>query len=96
VALVVLVKLWATHDVRFWRGQWKAVLISTCAFILWVITMGHYMAIIGDWGWLKDSRYSVVLAGVFTFVLPYLYKGDPPPAPKPAAEKPKPPEDGGQ
>lgn len=85
VVLVVFVKLWATHQDRWWRGQWKAVFISTFAFILWVVTMGHYMAIIGDWGWLKDPRYTAVLAGVFTFVLPYIYSGDPPPAPRPAA-----------
>lgn len=87
VVLVVIVKLWATHRDVWWRGQWKAVTISTIAFILWVVTMGHYMAIIGDFNWLKDPRYSAVLAGVFTFVLPYIYKGDPPPAPKPGQDE---------
>lgn len=80
VALVIAVKLWATHDGPWWRGQWPAVVISTLAFILWVITMGHYMAIIGDWTWLKDARVATVLAGVFTFVLAVFYKGDPPAA----------------
>lgn len=81
VALAVLVKIWETHRGKWWQGQWGAVGISTFAFLLWVISMGHYMAIIGDWNWLKDARVAPLLVGVFTFVLALLVKGDPPPKP---------------
>jgi hypothetical protein len=87
VGLVVFVRVWATHRDKWWRAQWKPVAIATIAFILWVITMGHYMAYLSDWVLLKDPRVSGILAAVFTFLAPYIYKGDPPPKPPPAANK---------
>jgi hypothetical protein len=84
VGLVVFVRIWATHGSPWWRAQWGAVAIATIAFILWVITMGHFMAYLSDWALLKDPRVSGILAAVFTFLAPYFYHGDPPPAPKPA------------
>jgi hypothetical protein len=84
VGLVVLVRVWATHGATWRNVQWKAVAIATVAFILWVITMGHYMAYLSDWTLLRDPRISGILAAVFTFVVPHFYSGDPPPAPVPA------------
>jgi hypothetical protein len=82
VGLAIVVKTWETHQGEWWRGQWKAVAISTVAFMLWVISMGHYMAIIGDWAWLKDPRFATLLVGVFTFVITIFVKGDPPAKPQ--------------
>lgn len=82
VALAILVKTWETHRGQWWRGQPGPVAISTCAFLLWVISMGHYMAIIGDWNWLKDPRVAPVLVGLFTFVVTVFVKGDPPSKPQ--------------
>jgi hypothetical protein len=86
VALVVLVRLWATHRGPWWKGQFGAVSIATVAFILWVITMGHYVAYLSDLTIIQDRRIPAVFAAVFTFIGPYFYKGDPPPAPKPSAK----------
>lgn len=94
VVLAIAVKAWATHKDRWWKAQWGAVAISTCAFFLWVITMGHYMAVVGDWPLLKDTRLSLLATGLFTFLIPYFYKGDLPQRPPrheddPLQEKPK-------
>ena len=81
VGLVLFVRAWATHGSSWWRAPWGAVAISTVAFILWVLTMGHHMAMLGDLAILKDPRVSGILAAVFTFVIPYFYPGAPPPKP---------------
>ncbi len=84
VVLVVFVRAWATRGASWRDPQWLAVAISTAAFILWVVTMGHYMAYLGDWSLMRDPRVSGILAALFTFVVPYFYRGDPPPKPSAA------------
>lgn len=89
VALVLFVRVWATRGSPKWSSaQWLPVTVATLAFVLWVVTMGHYIAFLSDLAVLKDARVSAVLAAVFTFVVPYFYKGDPPPAPKPSVGTP--------
>jgi hypothetical protein len=82
VALVVFVRIWATKKDKWWEAQWPAVAVSTAAFILWVVSMGHYMAYLSDWTPLRDPRTSGICAAIFTFVAPYFYAGDPPPKPE--------------
>jgi hypothetical protein len=82
VALVIFVRTWATRGDSWRDAQWKAVAISTIAFLLWVLTMGHHIAYLSSW---VDQRIAGILAAVFTFVIPYCYQGDPPPRPSPAA-----------
>ena len=86
VLLVIFVRCWATKGSKGWRPQWGAVAISTGAFILWVTTMGHYMAYLSDWRLLQDPRVAAIAAAVFTFLAPYLYPGDPPPKPGPSPQ----------
>lgn len=89
IALVIFVRWWATRGEKWWQPQWGAIAISTIAFLLWTITMGHYVAYLSEWAFFKDPRVSGALAAVFTFLAPYLYKGDPPPAPQPQPAPPK-------
>jgi hypothetical protein len=79
VALVVFVRAWATQNTSWRDAQWKAVAISTVAFMFWVLTMGHHMAYLSNW---LNLRVAGILAAVFTFVVPYFYQGDPPPRPE--------------
>lgn len=83
--LVIIVKAAGTRDQRGWRSvQPVPVLFATVAFMLWVLTLGHYVAIISDWSMVQNSRAIGFIAALFTFGVPYFYRGDPPPKP-PAA-----------
>lgn len=81
VVLVVLVKALATRrTASIFSAQRGAVAISSIAFVFWVLTMDHYISFVSAFA---DRRVSALGAALFTFVVPYFYKGDPPPRPEP-------------
>lgn len=81
--LVVIVKGAGTSKhFKLSTVQWGAVATSVFAFIFWVMTMGHYIAFLSDLPFLRDSRVHAVGAVLFTFVIPYFVKGDPPERPR--------------
>lgn len=90
LGLVLFVRWWGTRGEKWWKPQWGAIAIAMAAFLLWTITMGHYVAYLSEWAFIKDARVVGVIAGLFTFVVPYYYKPDAPPAPLPAPPAPPP------
>ena len=85
VGLVIVVKALGTRGKTGWSSvQLIPVAFATIAFVLWVLTMGHYMAILSDWSIVQNSRALGFIAALFTFGVPYFYKGSPPDRPEPA------------
>lgn len=73
--LVVLVRTFGTKQ----EGkpiQWLAVLVAIVSFILWIYGMGQKIVFLDEiLFWLSENNSSVAI-GVWTFVVPYFYKGD--------------------
>lgn len=88
-ALAIVVRIRGTHAAGTrWSGQAAPIVIAVIAFLLWVLAMGHDIAVISSL--LPGDRRIPALAGaVFTFVVPYFYQGERPPAGRPAAAAPE-------
>lgn len=73
VGLVVLARAYATADPAKGLGpQWVAVIVATVSFVLWVYSMGGAFEAYGlFYPWLGSLAILV-----WTFVVPYFYKGD--------------------
>lgn len=77
--LVILVRAVATKSGRAEAGirsvQLLAVTAATVSFVLWVLASGNPIG----WGrnWFAWLSYPSAVAGVWTFLIPYFYKGDP-------------------
>ena len=78
VFLVILVRSIATKSggaMLSLRGvQILAVFVATISFIVWVLATGNPIGWGKNWfGWIT---YPAAVAGVWTFLIPYIYKGD--------------------
>lgn len=51
--------------------QWGGTVLAVIAFVLWVLAMGHR-----PFGWELDGRITSTLVVVFSFIVPYIYKGE--------------------
>jgi hypothetical protein len=74
LALVVIVRCFATKTDTFRSAQIWAVLVAAISFALWVYATGGQLD-----GWtLPTSMPGLIsiLTAVWTFLVPYLYKGD--------------------
>jgi hypothetical protein len=73
LALVIFVRTVGTHKAGK-SIQLGSVLIATISFVLWIYATGGYLL-----SWKLPSNYPGVISiaiGVWTFVIPYWYKGD--------------------
>ena len=72
LVLVILVRAIATKSNQSIQGL--AVLVAAISFILWVSAGGNQIGWGADWfSWLT---YPEAVVGVWTFLVPYIYKGD--------------------
>ena len=73
VLLVIGSRIWGTSVEG--RGvqdvQWKGVAVSAVSFVIWVYAMGHTMLDVS----LPDDRLAAVAVVVWTFVIPWFYRG---------------------
>lgn len=86
--LVLLVRMKATTDKG--KPEWISVLISVISFGLWVYAVGGQLPLLPD---NIDPNVMAVSIAVWTFAVPYFYRGQAPaPAPKPDPDPdPQPP-----
>ena len=73
LGLVIIARAYATRDQANNKPtQWLAVIISSMSFVIWVYTLGHAFVPFNMWiPWIGSL---IVL--VWTFIIPYFYKGD--------------------
>jgi hypothetical protein len=80
LVLVVVVRAYATADPPHHQGpQWVAVAVSTVSFVIWVYTMGG--PFVGDGTAAGGPNLWISWVGslsvlVWTFIVPFFYKGD--------------------
>ena len=95
--LVLLVRMKATTDKG--KPEWISVLISLVSFGLWVYAVGGQLPLLPDQ---FDPNVMAVSIAVWTFAVPYFYRGqaptpaptpdpDPQPTPAPVSRQPQPP-----
>jgi hypothetical protein len=74
LALVVFVRIWGTRDSAIGASstQWLGTGIAAVAFVLWVLGMGHSVL----WFAPVDGKITSTLIVLFSFVVPYFYKGE--------------------
>lgn len=71
---VFVVRIWGTSDRSAGVPvEWPSVIISAIAFLVWVYSMGDIFAEYG----LYVSFIASLLVLIFTFIIPYIYKGTP-------------------
>lgn len=90
--LVVLVRMKATTDNG--KPEWISVIISVISFGLWVYAVGGQLPLLPD---TIDANVMAVSIAVWTFAIPYFYRGQTPapaPLPDPAPAPPAPPAPG--
>lgn len=87
--LALAFRAWATReDARWLSFQPVPTAVAGVAFMMWVLAMGHEVAGLSYLPLFHDPRGPSLLSAVFTFAVPYFYKGDRPRRPSPSA-KPK-------
>jgi hypothetical protein len=75
LGLVLVVRTAATYQ-KGARVQVAAVVVAAVSFVLWVYGMGYEIAWLAPFlTWLRPPFNSIAIA-VWTFLVPYLYKGD--------------------
>ncbi len=73
LALVLFVRIWGTRDTAIAAStQWLGTGIAAIAFLLWVLGMGHSIL----WFPPVDGKMTSTLIVLFSFVVPYFYKGE--------------------
>lgn len=72
--LVIVARIWGTRDASGAAAtvQPIGVFVAAIAFMLWVFAMGHSVAGYG----VLDGRIASTLIVLFSFVVPYFYKGE--------------------
>jgi len=80
LALVVLSRIWGSRPPgtslsrALTTAQWAVVVISAVSFVLWIYATGDSYL-----GWeIQDRRWIGASVGVWTFVVPWFYKGTTP------------------
>lgn len=71
LALVLISRIWGTRPPGGTAPQPIGVALAAIAFVLWVLGMGHSFI-----GAPIDGRIASTLIVVFSFVVPYFYKGE--------------------
>jgi hypothetical protein len=73
ILLLLVSRILGTRNATgsFASVQWGGTLLAVIAFILWVLAMGHR-----PFGWELDGRITSTLVDVFSFMVPYVYKGE--------------------
>ena len=73
LVLVFVSRIWGTKEGDK-PVQWFAVLVSAFSFIIWIYAMGDYFF---SWRLSEDfTGIPSLVVLVWTFVIPYFYKGD--------------------
>lgn len=71
MVLVLISRIWGTHE----KGkpiQWVGVVVSFISFAIWIYAIGsHLLNFV-----LPDDGIAYVAVLVWTFIVPYFYKGD--------------------
>lgn len=71
LALVLVARIWGTRDAGGASPQPIGIVVAAIAFVLWVLGMGHSFA-----GLALDGSVASALIIVFSFIVPYFYKGE--------------------
>jgi hypothetical protein len=71
LALVLVSRIWGTRPSGGTASQPIGVALAAIAFVLWVLGMGHSFI-----GAPIDGRVASTLIVVFSFIVPYFYKGE--------------------
>ncbi|MFE1598330.1 hypothetical protein [Methylobacterium sp. ID0610] len=73
IVLCLVSRIWGTRDATgsLASVQWLGTGLAVIAFVLWVFAMGHR-----PFGLELDGRITSSLIVVFSFIVPYIYKGE--------------------
>lgn len=72
LVLVLISRIWGTREAG--KVQWLGVVVSAISFVVWIYAMGNYLF---DWVILeKYSNFPSLAVLVWTFLVPFFYKGD--------------------